>query len=180
MRTFISFVLCCSACFVITSCSEHNNKWSKYGDHAFSVTMPAGAKVYDKQETTPFGKQNVHYVTWKPESLELNKFRLFQVSYTDCPARFTGDTMKINATLDSSINQRKRDFTELEVVSHAIEINGYPGRAFIHDPARDNVITIVKQVIANNKRYDLTVIAKRDYPTNTEISNFFNSFEVLR
>ncbi len=180
MRTLINLIICCTAGIILSSCSEHNNRWSKYSDHAFSVSMPEGPKVYDKVEVTPFGKQTVHYVSWKPETLELNKFKLFQVSYTDCPAHFTSDTMKMNAILDSSINLRKRDFTELEVLSHPIDINGYPGRAFILDPSRDNVITIVKQIIANNKRFDLTVIAKRDYPTNNEINNFFNSFLVLR
>ena len=168
------------AVILISSCSQHTNKWAKYSDHAFSINMPEKPQVYDKQESTAFGKQTVHYVSWKPETLELNKFKLFQVSYTDCPARYTTDSMRLNSALDSSINLRKRDFTELDIISQPIEINGYPGRAFILDPDRDNVVTIVKQIIANNKRYDLTVIAKRDYPTNTEINTFFNSFLVLR
>jgi hypothetical protein len=142
--------------------------------------MPEKPQVYDKQEATPFGKQTVHYVSWKPESLELNKFKLFQVSYTDCPTRFTSDANTLSIALDSSINARKKDFTELDVTSQPIEINGYPGRAFILSPDKDNVITIVKQIVANNKRYDLTVIAKKDYPTNSEVNDFFNSFQVLR
>lgn len=180
MRTFVSLIITALAAFFLQSCSEHHNQWAKYSDAAFSANMPVKPVASDKVEITPFGKQKVHYVTWKPATLELNKFKLFQVSYTDCPARYTSDSMQMNATLDSSINLRKKDFTELEVVSHPIEINGYPGRAFIHDPAKDNVITIVKQIIAGNKRYDLTVIAKRDYPTNNEINNFFNSFQVLK
>jgi hypothetical protein len=180
MRAFANPIVICLTFLVCLSCSTHRNKWTKYSDRTFSASMPEGAVLSDKQEVTPFGKQSVHYVTWKPSTLELNKFKLFQVSYTDCPARFTGDSMKMNAALDSSINIRKRDFTENDVASQPIEINGYPGRAFILDPPRDNVITIVKQVIANNKRYDLVVIAKRDYPTNEEISHFFNSFQVLR
>lgn len=163
-----------------TSCSEHSARWAKYTDRAFSVRMPEKPKVYDKTESTPFGKQNVHYVSWSPESLELNKFKLFQVSYTNCPATFTSDTGIISASLDSSINARKKDFTDLDVVSHPIEINGYPGRAFIYSPDKENTITIVKQILANNKRYELTVVAKKDYPTNSEMADFFNSFQVLR
>ena len=180
MRTTIGFLIAGAFIFLCTSCSEHHNEWSKYQDRAFSIRMPVKPVVTDKVEITPFGKQNVRHVTWKPATLELNKFKLFQVSYTDCPARYVADSMKTNGTLDSSINLRKKDFTETEILSEPIEINGYPGRAFIYDPARDNVITIVKQVIAANKIFDLTVIAKRDYPTNTEINTFFNSFTVFR
>jgi hypothetical protein len=168
-------------CLLIASCTPPNDKWARYsGDKTFSVLMPVQPVASDRMEATPFGRQNVHYVTWKPATMELNKFKLFQVSYTDCPSRYTSDTAKLNATLDTCINLRKRDFTENDVISEAIEIGGYPGRAFIYNPPRENVITIVKEVIANNKRYDLTVIAKRDYPTNTEIGNFYNSFQVLR
>ena len=179
MRVFINLAII-SIVIVISSCSAPNNKWAKYSDHSFSVMMPVQPVVADKQEMTLFGKQTVHYITWKPTTLELNKFKLFQVSYTDCPAHYTADTFKLNATLDSSINMRKKDFTDNEILSQPIDINGFPGRAFIYDPPRENAITIVKQVIAYNKKFDLTVIAKRDYPTNAEISNFFNSFQVFR
>ena len=110
----------------------------------------------------------------------MNKFKLFQVSYTDYPSRFATDTATLNMSLDSSINARKRDFTYLDVISQPIEINGYPGRAFILSPDKDNVVTIVKQIVANNRRFDLTVIAKKDYPTNNEVNTFFNSLQVLR
>jgi len=181
MRTFINLVITASVILVFPSCSQHTNKWAPYSDAAFTDSMPEKPLVYDKaNELTPFGKQNVHYVSWKPQTLELNKFKLFQVSYTDCPGRYTSDSIQTNATLDSSINLRKRDFTDLEVVSEPISINGYPGRAFIYNPDKDNVVTIVKEVIADHKRFDLTVIAKRDYPTNAEINKFFNSFKILR
>ena len=165
---------------VISACSSHKNRWSKYADRSFSIRMPEGRKEYDKMLVTSFGKQNVHFIEWRPESLELNKFKLFQVSYTDVPARFTSDANKMNESLDSSINVRKRDFTELEVISQPIEMAGYPGRTFILNLPADNVITIVKQVIAGNRRYDLTVVAKKDYPTNSEMNDFFNSFQVFR
>lgn len=179
MRTFLNLATICIVMLAL-SCSPPNNKWAKYADHAFSITMPEKPVVSDKQEMTPFGRQTVHYVSWKPATMELNKFRLFQVSYTDCPARYTADTFRLNATLDSSINMRKKDFTENDILSEPVDINGYPGRAFIYDPPRENAITIVKQVIANGKRFDLIVIAKRDYPTNTEVGNFFNSFQIFR
>ncbi len=180
MRAFTNLALISFVIFACVSCSENDNRWAKYSDRSFSIRMPEKPKVYDKTEATPFGKQTVHYVSWTPESLELNKFKLFQVSYTNCPAAFTSDTGILSISLDSSINARKKDFTDLDVSSQPIAINGYPGRAFILSPDKENVVTIVKQIIANNKRYDLTVIAKKDYPTNNEINDFFNSFQVLR
>ena len=184
MRAFFNLGLVISGILsvilILPSCSTKPTSWAKYSDRNFSIRMPEKPQVYDRQEATPFGKQTVHYVTWKPESLELNKFRLFQVSYTDYPSRLATDTATMNMSMDSSINARKRDFTELDVISQPIEINGYPGRAFILSPDKDNVVTIVKQIVANNKLFDLTVVAKKDYPTNNEINDFFNSFQVLR
>lgn len=178
--TTLSIVICAGIFF--SSCGTNNVKWAKYTspNGGFSVVMPENPKVTDKQETTPFGKQKVHYVTWKPATFELNKFKMVQVAFTDCPAGYMADSVHSNAVMDSSINQRKRDFTDADVLSHPIDINGYPGRAFIYDPAGENAITIVKQCFANGRRYDLTVIAKRDYPTNNELNDFFNSFTVLK
>ena len=184
MRTFYKLVPAIigilTFSLAISACSSHKNRWSKYADKSFSIRMPEERKEYDKIQVTAFGKQNVHYIEWRPQSLELNKFKLFQVSYTDCPQRFTTDANRINEALDSSINVRKRDFTELEVSTQPIDLAGYPGRAFILNLPADNVITIVKQVIAGNRRYDLTVVAKKDYLTNNEMNDFFNSFQVFR
>lgn len=182
MRRFINLAIVSYFILLFSSCTNNDFRWTKYTapDGSFSIRMPASAKVFDRQEQTPFGKQVVHYVSWKPSTFELNKFRLFQVSYTDCPARYTIDSSHTNVSLDSSINLRKRDFTESDINSEPIEINGYSGRAFIYDPASENVVTIVKECVANHRRYDITVIAKRNYPTNNEIGDYFNSFTVLR
>jgi len=82
--------------------------------------------------------------------------------------------------LDSSISMRKKDFTDKDFPSQAIELNGFPGRAFIFDMPSNNTIAIVKECFVNNRRYDLTVVAKRDQGTNVEIANFFNSFQIIR
>ena len=165
MRGIISLIIFSLILITAPSCSHHANKWAKYtGDRNFTVILPGTPVVRDVQEITPFGKQTVHYVTWKPATLDLNKFKLVQISYTDCPARFTSDSGKQNVALDSSINMRKRDFTDNEIISQPVDINGDRGRAFFYDPPKDNLITIVKQVIANHKRYDITVIAKKKLP----------------
>ncbi len=178
----IQIVIFCLFASFCLSCSSNTGKWDRYTakDGSFSVFMPTPVEAYDKTEMTPFGKQVVHYVTWKPATFELNKFRLFQISYTDCPRQFTSDSTRMNAALDSSISMRKKDFTELEILSEPIVQNGYPGREFIYDPPKNNVITTVKECIGNNKKFDLTVIAKKDYPTNAEVANFYNSFQVLK
>jgi hypothetical protein len=88
--------------------------------------------------------------------------------------------MHINATLDSSINLLKKDYTELDLPSENISIEGYPGKAFIFDDEKDNSTTIVKEILANNRIYCLTAVAKKDYPTNNELNSFFDSFLVLR
>ena len=183
MRTKIHVIIACLFASLCFSCSSNTGKWDRYTakDGAFSVFMPATPEAYDRTEVTAFGKQVVHYVTWKPATFELNKFRLFQVSYTDCPAQYTSDSARLNAALDSSINLRKKDFTEeVDIPTQPVEQSGYRGREFIFDPAKTNVITIVKVFIANHKRFALTVIAKKDYPTNAEVGNFFNSFQVLK
>ena len=171
-----------SVVFMLSSCANNNLKWQRYtaGDGSFYISMPEGYTKTEKRENTVFGRQVVHYINWKPSVFALDKFKLFQVTYTDCPVGFTSDTLSLGALLDRSITERKKDFPEVDVDAQNIEICGYRGRAFIYDPPSDNVITIVKQCIANKRLYDITVIAKRNYPTNIEIGTFFNSFQVLR
>ena len=82
--------------------------------------------------------------------------------------------------LDSTVNMRKKDFTERDFPSEAIELNGYPGRAFIYDMPSNNTVAIVKECFVNSRKYDLMVVAKKDQGTNEEVSNFFNSFQVIR
>jgi hypothetical protein len=183
MRLIVATASLVASALFFTSCSSNSGKWDRYTDPAgaFSVMMPTHGQSYTKTEITPFGKQVVHYATWKPATFELNKVKLVQVSYTDCPKAYVGDSVHLNAALDSCISLRKKDFTEVdEIHSQPISFNNYPGRAFIYDPPKNNVITIVKEFFANNKRFDLTLIVKKDYPTNNEVNNFFNSFQVLK
>jgi hypothetical protein len=182
MRYFLSLIVTGSIIFLLSSCSENSSKWQKYtaSDGSFAINMPENYTKIDKRENTVFGRQTVHYITWKPSSFALDKFRLFQLTYTDCPKGSAADTLTIGAMLDKSMTQRKTDFPEVDVDFQNVSIDGYPGREFIYNPPSDNVITIVKECIANNRLYEMTVIAKKNYPTNVEIGNFFTSFQVLR
>jgi len=162
---------------MLSSCTEKSAHWQKYTspDGTFSISMPEGYTKVDKKENTVFGRQVVHYITWKPSVFALDKFKLFQVTYTEYPK---GEP--IEAMLDKSITERKKDFTEVDVTPQNITVNGYPGREFIADAPSDNVITVVKQCVVNNRLYDVAVVVKRNYPTNIEVGNFFNSFQLLR
>ncbi len=177
MRSLQNVVVACVAFCLLPSCKEKTT-WSEYTskDAGFTVFMPTHPARTDGK----VGKQTIHYVTWKPTTFALDKFKLFQVSYTDYPGFVNSDSVRLNALLDSSINTRKKDFTELDVDSEPITLNGYPGRAFMYQTDRGNTITIVKECLVGSRVYDLTVIAKKDYPTNDEMNKFFNSFQVLR
>ena len=180
MRVIITIAIFSCLLFTVYSCSDDNEAWGKYTSTqgAFSVTMPIHVKKLDKKEATVFGTQVTHFITWRPSTFAIDKFKLFQVSYTDCPTRVCMDSTLLNAALDSGIALRKKDFTDNDIQSETIELNGYPGRSFIFD--NNNSIAIVKECIVNNKKYDLTVVTKKNYATNTEISDFFNSFTSLR
>jgi hypothetical protein len=180
MKPLLKLTLAGSLLFMMASCSQDSETWSKYSstDGGFSVTMPGNPVKSEKTVATAFGKQVVHFISWKPTAFAIDKFKLFEVSYTNAPARASSDSMSINAALDSCINIRKKDFTEADIVSEAIELNGYPARSFIYESG--NSIATVKECIVNNKLYDLTVISKKNYATNAESGNFFNSFQSLR
>ncbi len=180
-KLIISFIFVLSTLFLF-SCKDDNSEWAVYtsAEGGFSIKMPANPKKTEKKEVTAFGKQVTHFITWKPSNLTIDKFKLFEVSYTDVPARFTKDSATLQLMLDSSINMRKKDFTELDINAESINFNGYPGRAFIYYSESATSIATVKQCIVNNKRYDVTVVTKKNYNTNNEIGNFFNSFQVLR
>ncbi len=177
MRSVIYLMVLLAFATTMFSCKDET-PWAQYTskEAGFSVFMPAGPKKSDHKN----GKLTMHSVTWKPETFALDKFKLFEVSYTDYPSFVASDSNKVNALLDTAISYRKRDFTELDVDHQPITINGYPGRAFMLQPDRGNTITIVKQCLVGNRVYELCVIAKKDYPVNNELNRFFNSFQVLR
>ena len=182
MRSFLKFSSIFLVAASLLSCGSKGIEWKQYnsGEGGFTINMPANPQKTQKTEVTPFGKQVVHFITWKPSTFSIDKFKLFQISYTDCPARFTNDSVMTDVMLDSSIRMRMRDFTEKDFQTENINLNGYPGRALIFDPPGGNQIVIVKQCITNNRRYDLVVIAKIDQGTNPEIAAFFNSFQALK
>lgn len=168
--------------FVFSGCGAEHGGASihivKEGN--FSILIPDPVKKTQKTENTVFGKQVRYFVRWAPSSVAIDKFKLFEVSYTACPPSVTADSMHLNRALDEAAENRKKDFSEVEVIeSQAIELNGYPGRAFFFDDPKGNTIVTVKMCIAGGKLYDLVVIAKKNYATNNEAADFFNSFKLL-
>ena len=173
------FCLFSFAAIFISCSSKNGGAWinHKIPEGGFSVNMPADSKKTEKKEATAFGQQTTHYLTWKPSSFAIDKFKLFQVSATNCPANVVTDSNLLNLMLDSAIEMRKKDFTESEVIeSQSIELNGYIGRAFFYDAPKGNTLVTVKICITSNRLYELVVISKKNYSTNTEMNNFFNSF----
>lgn len=169
-------------CFGLVACKNNNkNEWAIYssGPGAFSVNMPVKPELTQKTEVTPFGKQVVHFVTWRPSAVSISKFKLFQVSYTDCPPAIVADTIMTQVMLDSSIKMAKQEFSEKDFPVESIDLNGYPGRAFIFE-AKGNTVVIVKQCITNNRKYELTCITRGNIGTNPEVASFFDSFQALK
>lgn len=180
LRVYISALLAFCSLFLFSCGSDELAEWKDYKSAAGSYTihMPAPVKTFTKKLETPFGKQDVTFAQWEPSSYSIDKFRLFQVSYTKCPARFAHDSFAVQSKLDKAIEMRKKDFSEEEITHEEIELNGYPARAIIHNES--NSVVILKICIANGIMYDLTVIAKKNYGTNREVADFFNSFTPLR
>ena len=169
-----------SSCESCSSSGRTDLKWETYtsAEGGFAVKMPPDPKRVEKVIVTPFGKQAATFVYWKPSNLNIDKFKLFQVSYTRCTSALS-DSFSRERVLDNCINMRVKDFADIELETHTINFNGLEGRAFIYDVKDNNDIAIVKQCIANGKLYDLTVVLKRNYATNKEVHTFYNSFQVL-
>ena len=182
MRNLVKTVLLIAPVFLFSRCSNNETKWQKFNanEGGFTIDMPSPVTKSEKQIPFFYGKQIVHFYTWKPATFEIQKFKLFQVSYANCPARTTSDTNYLRAVLDSAIELRKKDFTEkTEIESEDIDFNGYMGRAFFYDGGGNTLVT-VKEFIANSRLYDLTIISNKNYPTANEANNFFNSIQVSR
>jgi len=178
----LSFFVVAVAMASLSSCGPSKTQWAEYksSDGGFSVSMPAGITTSQKTEVTPFGKQTVHFVSWKPSAFSISKVKRMEVRYMDCPVRVISDSIMTEVMLDSSINMRKKDFTEKEINSESVSFNGYPGRAFIWDQNKDNTTVILKEFLANGHLYDLVVIVKSNQGTSTEAADFFNSFQIIR
>ena len=181
MRTLVKLTLICTAIF-ISSCHPNNIPWEKYtsNEGAFSVYMPSPVKKKDKKGYSIFGRDvTTHFVYWEPPTFTIDKFKLFQVAYTDCPANFCTDTALMNTMLDSAILTRRRDYTDIELPIQNIALNGYAGRAFFYDKEGSMLIS-VKTCIVNNRIYDFVLVSKKNYATNNEVSSFFDSFLSLK
>lgn len=167
----------------LLSCSDPDTGWKTHTipEGNFSIEMLSPVQKAEKTEVTAFGKQVRHFVRWKPSSFAIDKFKLFEISYTNCPAGITTDSFRLSMMLDSAVEMRKKDFSESDVIeSQEIELNGYPGRAFFYDAPKGNTLVSVKICIAGDKLYDLVVIAKKNYSVNDDMSRFFNSFKTLQ
>lgn len=162
--------------------AEHNSvSVQNFPEGNFSAFMPSPIQKVEKTEETVFGKQARHFVKWQPSTFSIDKFKLFEISYITCPPSVSADSVRLNQVLDSAVEMRKKDFSEVdEIGSQAIELNGYPGRAFFYDAPKGNTIVTVKICVAGGRLYDLVVVAKKNYSTNAEASNFFNSFKLLQ
>jgi len=181
MRALHSFLAILAASVLLFSCHP-TVKSERYSSNAdgFSAYFPAKPVTTVKQEKTIFGTQAVHYVTWKPGTFDINKLKLLQVTFTDCPRSAAADSMRTAITLDSSMNLLKRDYSEFEIETHEVSMDGYPGRSFIYLDEKENSNTVVRQILANNKIYTLTAVTKKDYPANDELNSFFDKFQILR
>jgi len=182
MKFTIKLISILSLAIIFASCGGNSGGWTKHvvPEGSYSIQMPADSKKSEKKETTAFGAQTTHFLTWKPSAFGMDKFKLFQISYSNCPSSVSSDTNMLNLMLDSAIEMRKKDFTESEIIeSQSIELNGYQGRAFFYDAPKGNTIVSVKICIVKDKLYDLVVISKKNYATNNEMNTFFNSFTVL-
>lgn len=181
----ILFHIFLSALFAITlpSCSHEDSAWKTHTipEGNFSVDMPSPIQKADKTEVTVFGKQVRHFVRWKPSSFAIDKFKLFEASYTNCPGAALNDTFRLNRILDSAVDMRIKDFTEEDIIEYQeIEFNGYLGRAFFYDAPKGSTTVSVKMCIADGKLYDLVVVAKKNYAINEDMNKFFNSFKLLK
>ena len=166
-----------------SACSTEENKWAlqTFNEGGFVVNMPTHIEKSEKTEVTAFGKQVKHFVRWKPSSFAIDKFKLFEVSYTNSPVSDQADSGSVSAALDKAVELRKKDFSEVDIIQHQpIELNGYPGRAFFFDDNKGNSMVTVKMCIAGNKLYDLVVISKKNYSTNAEAAQFFDSFKLTK
>ena len=180
MHKLLKPITICSVFCFLLSCAGDHIVWEKYtsNEAGFNILMPQPIKKKDQKGI--FWKATTHFISWTPPTFAIDKFKLFQISYTDCPPSVATDSLLMNVMLDSAIMIRKKDFTEAEdIPSQTIELNGCPGRAFFFDGGSNTLVT-VKECIANGKLYDLTVISKMNYSTNNEINTFFNSFQTFR
>jgi len=176
---FLLLLLAFITVFAVSCGSSNDEKWVSYtsANGGFVVNMPSGFKETEKQEKTAFGTQLVHTVSWKPATMSFVRFKLFQVSYTNCSVSPT-DSIGMSAALDSSIHLRIHDFTDNPVEIDQIEFAGHPGRAFILDIGKENTITVCKECIANGKKYELTAIALKSFSNEPQINAFFDSFRI--
>ncbi len=169
------------AIIMLSSCFGEKTKWEiqHVPEGNFSIKMPTPVEKDKKMETTAFGKQNRYFVRWKPSSVAIDKFKLFEVSYTNVPPSIIDDSEQLSTMLEVAVELRKKDFSEVDYIeSHSIEIDGHPGKAFFYDAPKGNTLTSVKMCVADGKLYDLVVIAKKNYSINQEMSDFFDSFVI--
>jgi len=46
--------------------------------------------------------------------------------------------------------------------------------------ANDNSTAVVKEFIANGRKYDVTIVASNNQATANEVADIFNSFKIIR
>lgn len=152
--------------------------WYIYDSESFKISFPEKPTEEDKTLQTLAGEIKVKTLIYKAQSISEKNLR-FYMSINDLPnskGSLTKDEQK--TSLDAAINGSVRNHKATLISDKPIKHNSYSGREVKMSINEDKIIANMRSYIVGNKYYGLIVYTIKENDNNTEIEQFFNSFEV--
>ncbi|KGO84580.1 hypothetical protein Q764_14470 [Flavobacterium suncheonense GH29-5 = DSM 17707] len=154
-------------------------EWYSYNSVNFKISFPQKPIEENKTMQTLGGEIEVKTLTYKAQN-PAEKNLKFYVSVNEIPnaskENLTNDEQK--TFLDAAINGSVRNHKATIISDNPITLNKYSGREVKMSMNDNKIIVNMKNYIVKNKYYGLIVYSTKQNDNNSEINQFFKSFEI--
>ncbi len=151
--------------------------WYIYNSENFKISFPEKPIEENKIVQTLAGETKAKTLIYKSKNINEKNLRFF-MSVNDLPnlkGNLTTEEQK--TALDAGVNGSVRNHKATLISEKPVQYNSFPGRAVKMSINDDKIIANMRTYIVSNKYYGLIVYTLKQNDDNSEIEQFFSSFE---
>ena len=153
--------------------------WYLYDSESFKISFPQKPVEEDKITQTLAGEIQVKTLTYKAQDVSEKNLRFF-VSINEIPDAKKGELTKDEQKtfLDAAINGSVRNHKATLISDEKITLGKFSGRQIKMSLNDNKIVANMKSYIVKNKYYGLIAYSTKQNDENSEMVEFFKSFEI--